>query len=812
MLVRRHGLSRRAVLTALTLVLVAPAGVLAAPSAVRAAPSSGPAPAGVRTSITGGIHSVPGHQVLTRRGTTPVSVPSSLALTRTPQPSRSVRTPVPGGQQGAGGASAVLQPLGEAHAVFQFDFATTGNPGDSGPCIAWTPALEGVFERAAAIWATHIISDVPIRVRAALCRQGANILGGAGPGNFYSGPDLGDGVSYYASALADALYGQDLDTSLYHDGINPDITATFNSDLVNDFYTGLDGHPGPNQIDMVTLVLHELGHGLGFTGSPIVGGTGRGYIGLPLSQQVTGGAFYGGYYYGGVDYLFSYDRLVTNAADGGRPVATGYANGSAALGMALSSGDLTWSGVHGIAANGGTPPRLYAPTSWSGGSSFSHLDEATYPPGTLNALMTPVINNAEVIHAPGPIVLGMMADLGWLEPADAGTYTPATAPRRLLDTRVSVPAAVITTPHRQLEPDERFILQVTGGSTGVPTDASAVTLNVTALVPTGANGGTEGFLSVGPTGSVHQSSINVYAGGTTPNLVVSRVNPHGDVVITNGTHGRVDVLVDLQGWDTPVLTAAGYQPLEPQRLLDTRPAASGALAAPGMPIPAGGRLTLTVTGPGTGVPDTATAVALNTTVVTPAGTDGSLAVGPIATRTESNLNFAPGQVVANLVVSKLDSAGHVVISNNSSGPQDVVVDLEGYYAPAVPAGALVPLKPVRLLDTRTTGSAATLPQRQIAPRESYAFPVTGGATGVPTQATGVSLNVAAVVPAGSVAGNINIGPAASFTSSTLNFRPGQTVANAAFSKISDGMVVVTNQSRGPIDVVVDVNGWYGPAS
>ena len=50
-----------------------------------------------------------------------------------------------------------------------------------------------------------------------------------------------------------------------------DIEATFNGDLfavqrrAQDWYYGFDGKPPRNDIDLIYVVLHELGHGLGFS-------------------------------------------------------------------------------------------------------------------------------------------------------------------------------------------------------------------------------------------------------------------------------------------------------------------------------------------------------------------------------------------------------------------------------------------------------------------------------------------------------------------------------------------------------------------
>ena len=53
------------------------------------------------------------------------------------------------------------------------------------------------------------------------------------------------------------------------------------------------------------------------------------------------------------------------------------------------------------------------PSSWEQGSSYTHLDEITFPAGDANAFMTPYYDNQEAVHDPGPIALGMLEDMGW---------------------------------------------------------------------------------------------------------------------------------------------------------------------------------------------------------------------------------------------------------------------------------------------------------------------------------------------------------------------------------------------------------------
>ncbi|MBW3671549.1 MAG: DUF11 domain-containing protein [Acidobacteria bacterium] len=127
------------------------------------------------------------------------------------------------------------------------------------------------FQFAADLWAALLDSPVPIRVEANFnpltCTDERVVLGSAGPKSVFSGfsgqpiPD-----TWYVSALANRLAGTDLETA------EAELTATFSSALDGDpncagggkWYYGLDNNPGPNETDLVVVVLHELGHGLGF--------------------------------------------------------------------------------------------------------------------------------------------------------------------------------------------------------------------------------------------------------------------------------------------------------------------------------------------------------------------------------------------------------------------------------------------------------------------------------------------------------------------------------------------------------------------
>ena len=143
-------------------------------------------------------------------------------------------------------------------------------------------------------------------------------------------------------------------------------------------------------------MLHELGHGLGFISS--LSGVTYDSNGNPIDNGL-------GYWGAGGSYYLVFDKYAQDLA--GTSVIN-YQSGSSALGHVLRSQNLYWGGPDGVAANNGVRPKLYAPSAWEDGSSGSHLDENTYPAGSINALMTPVLNNGESIHDPGPIVKGVL--------------------------------------------------------------------------------------------------------------------------------------------------------------------------------------------------------------------------------------------------------------------------------------------------------------------------------------------------------------------------------------------------------------------
>jgi hypothetical protein len=271
------------------------------------------------------------------------------------------------------------------------------------------PAIQAALDA----WASDFVSTVPIHVEASFTRQGySGILASATPAKFFHGfkgapdPDL-----WYPSAMANALAGKDLDPA------NPEIIIHINSTMANQFYIGTDGGCPPNQYDLESILLHEVGHGLGF-----------------LSND-SYDTFYG---YGSIDQPTPYDAYA-QLSDGRRLMDL--PSPSVELGKALTS-TIVWSGRNGVAANNGVKPKLYTPSTYQQGSSISHLDEATFSSSGVDSVMTPNLSAGEVFHEPGPLALAMMADMLLKPPAGVPTGIPTVV--RNVKALIGDKSAVIT--------------------------------------------------------------------------------------------------------------------------------------------------------------------------------------------------------------------------------------------------------------------------------------------------------------------------------------------------------------------------------
>lgn len=284
--------------------------------------------------------------------------------------------------------------------------------------------------------------------------------------------------------------------------------------------------------------------------------------------------------------------------------------------------------------------------------------------------------------------------------------------------------------------------------------AKAVGINVTVDAPSAP-----GYLTVFPCGAPvpPTSNLNFAAGRTIAAFTLA--TPGADGAVCVRTSAPTHLIADLSGY---VPAAAGYQPLQPQRLLDTRPGPRRA-ATVAVRIPTGSQ-----------------AAALTITA-TDSGSPGHLTVHPCGQPAPavSSLNYVPGADVANMVIAQAGAAGEVCISPSS--PTHMVVDLIGRY-PTGSGFAAMPAQ--RILDTRSGPPVSGVAATQL--------PGGGMRIANLTVTDGASPGWARAFPCG----------APEPPTSNINYRPGQTVANAMI--VPSGQLCVRTST--PTHVIVDAYG------
>jgi len=250
--------------------------------------------------------------------------------------------------------------------------------------VGFPVKAQEAFQFAVDIWQTLIDSPVPIHMTATWQSLASTVLGSCGPSDYYKNFNSTEVWNcYYPVAIVEKMLGVEVNGA-----DKSDIDASFNKDFAN-WYFGTDGKTPADKYDFVSVVLHELTHGLGFVGK----------------FYSSGGK--GGYGDDGLAAVF--DQSVENKT-GERLVNTAlFVNPSIKLNQNLTSNWLAFD-TH---LTSGSLPRLYAPTVWDGGSSIYHLDESTYPAGDANSLMSPFSGMGEAIHNPGQSALSIIYQMGW---------------------------------------------------------------------------------------------------------------------------------------------------------------------------------------------------------------------------------------------------------------------------------------------------------------------------------------------------------------------------------------------------------------
>jgi len=252
--------------------------------------------------------------------------------------------------------------------------------------IGFPDSAKLAFQYAVDIWKNLIYSPVPIHIQATWESLASDILGSCGASDYipnFNSTQIWN--CYYPIALVEKMLGQEVNAPTDHE-----IDASFNKDFTN-WYFGTDGNTPKSKYDFVSTVLHELTHGLGFTGFFYSDSRGRGG-------------------YGGTDgFAAAFDQFVINKSGEKLTDKALFPDPSIKLNQNLTSGWLNFNSQFVT----GLLPRLYAPSTWDTGSSIYHLDDATYPAGDVNSLMTHAMGKGEAIHDPGPNAEAIMFEMGW---------------------------------------------------------------------------------------------------------------------------------------------------------------------------------------------------------------------------------------------------------------------------------------------------------------------------------------------------------------------------------------------------------------
>lgn len=275
-----------------------------------------------------------------------------------------------------------------------FNDPTTAAPvgGNTGTTVGAQRLI--AFQAAADLWAAHVVSSVPIRVGAQFtaltCTASSAVLGSAGPVTVHRNfPGALVSDTWYTQAEANSLAGADQDPS------NDDINANFNSNLGqpgclenSGWYYGLDSNPPAGKIDFMSVLIHELGHGLGF---------------LSLVNLSTGAKFNG----------FNDVYMANLEHHGATPPDYPSMSDAQRVAASISVSNLHWTGLNLriaspilTAGKTGDHVQMYAPNPSRSGSSVSHFDTAAFP----NQIMEP--SYTVPLHSP-ILERPLFRDIGW---------------------------------------------------------------------------------------------------------------------------------------------------------------------------------------------------------------------------------------------------------------------------------------------------------------------------------------------------------------------------------------------------------------
>jgi len=351
-------------------------------------------------------------------------------------------------------------------------------------------------------------------------------------------------------------------------------------------------------------------------------------------------------------------------------------------------------------------------------------------------------------------------------------------------------------PVRKLGPGQTIDIQVTGRG-GVPTaNVEAVALDLWTT-----NSTARSSLQAWPSGTPRPVTLmhSAMPGEDLSNIAFVKPGTNGKISLYNDS-GETDVLVAVSGYFTTDETGAGFSAVNQKRVADTRDGTgvpAGKLAA------GGGKVTMSLAA--AGVPATAGAAAV--TLVPLATARGGVRAGIPGTAAASKIPgaYEAGQNAVTKIVPIRN--GQLEVSNEGGAPIDLVVDVMGYFGAANAGGGFSPLTSQRLYDSRQDS------QGKLAGGSYRAIDVLGRGS-VPRHRVAAVMLAATALNATADGGlRVDADGLTANAATNLTYEPNQARSNSLLVSTelpATGKVVVFNYGSQPVDVILDVEGWFDP--
>ena len=247
--------------------------------------------------------------------------------------------------------------------------------------------VKDVVQEAFAIWGDILVSRVPIKVQIYWEELDATTLASAGSDkvykNFTNAPHRD---VWYPSALANAISGKSINDQ------NTDIILRINKNISWGFSSSA-GPSGSGLYDLLSVVLHEIAHGIGFVSSFEANGTTKVKWGI---QNIP----------------FIYDKYLVDTKNQELVNNRYYSNDSEELYKVVTGGDVHFKIGSGEYSN--DYPLLHTPSPFSSGASLSHLSNSQYNlKDGRDRLMLPGLSSDRRYHYPGNGILAILYQIGW---------------------------------------------------------------------------------------------------------------------------------------------------------------------------------------------------------------------------------------------------------------------------------------------------------------------------------------------------------------------------------------------------------------